>query len=330
MAEVITSGAADPPARPLVHTVVLTYNNFADTDECLESLAAQSYAPHRLVLVDNHSSDGSGERLREKWGPRVDFIDVGQNLGVAGGYNVGLRRALADGAAFVVVCNNDITVEPDFVEEMVAVFAADDRIGMAAPLTVYYDRPDSVWFAGIELQPLLGVTRNLYRGRPVATVPRTLRDTDYVVTHAAMISGRAIAAAGEFDERFFYGYDDLDYSLRLRERGFRCVIVGRTTVKHKVSVTSGSRGSGVLGPKSAYTYGLGTVLTGAKHNSGLRAIPFLVGLVVRMSYTLGSMAAAGRWDSAGSYLRGLASGFKGYGLALFTGSEASISPESRT
>jgi GT2 family glycosyltransferase len=325
MAEVMPSGAADSSTRPLVYSVVLTYNNFADTDECLESLSTQSYAPHRLVLVDNHSSDGSGERLREKWEARVDFIEMGQNLGVACGYNAGMRKAVSDGAALVVVCNNDITVEQDFVEEMVAVFASDDKIGMAAPLTVYYDRPDSVWFAGIQLQPLLGVTRNLYRGRPVATVPRTLRDTDYVVTHAAMISRRAILAAGEFDERFFYGYDDLDYSLRLRERGFRCVIVGGTIVKHKVSVTSGRRGSGVLGPKSAYTYGLGTVLTGAKHNSGLRAAPFLLGLVVRMTYTLGSMAAAGRWDSAGGYLRGLASGFRGYGLALFTGSEASVS-----
>lgn len=312
-----------PVSTPLVASVVLSYNNFADTDECLESLAAQAYPRHEIIIVDNHSIDGSYERLTEKWSQRSRIIACPTNLGVAEGYNAGVREALLRAAEFVVVCNNDIVVEPNFVEVLLGVFERDERIGMASPVTVYYGEPDRIWFAGIILDDRFGITRNVLRGQPAGRLDpaRRVWDSDYVLTHATMLSRPALERAGKLDHRFFYGYDDVDYSLRLRRLHYRCVAVSGTIVKHKVSVTAGTNGSSLLRPAPAFTYGTGTVLLGAKHYSGRRAPLFLLGLAARAAFTTAQMIRAGGWRTAGSYSRGLAVGLLRHGPALLTGSE---------
>ena len=116
-------GAAVPAAeRPLVYSIILTYNNFDDTDECIASVLAQDYPHHRVIVVDNHSSDGSRELLLDKWAQRVEFVENAANLGVPGGYNAGIEVALAAGAAYVVVFNNDLVVTTDFVSSLAGAF----------------------------------------------------------------------------------------------------------------------------------------------------------------------------------------------------------------
>ena len=138
-----------------------------------------------------------------------------------------------------------------------------------------------------------------------------------------MISRRALETAGRPDVRFFYGHDDVDFSLRLRARGFRCVALMRPLVRHKVSLTAGFRGTGALRPAAAYTYALGSVLVGARHFSGIKAPSFLTALLaLRAPYTLVTFMAAMRPLSALAYLRGLGAGIWRYGPAFITGSEA--------
>ncbi|HEY7270341.1 MAG TPA: glycosyltransferase family 2 protein [Dehalococcoidia bacterium] len=322
------SPAADPDTIPLVYSIILTYNNFDDTDECVASVLAQDYTNQRVIIVDNHSTDGSGERLRRKWLGHADVIDSGANRGVPGGYNAGIEAALAAGADYCVVFNNDIALAPDFTSALVSLFAAKSDIGIAAPLTTYYDDPGRVWFARIQFDSWFGITRNRYRGQRLSEVPASpqVQDCDYVLTHATMISRRALEAAGLPDERFFYGHDDVDYSLRLRAKGMRCVSLMRPLVRHKVSITAGFRGSGALRPAAAYTYGLGSVLVGAKHFSGIRAPTFLATLLaLRAPYTMLTFLMAGRPASAFAYLRGLAAGIRQYGAAFVTGTEAHAS-----
>jgi GT2 family glycosyltransferase len=314
-------GRREPPARPaLVCTVVLTYNNFDDTNECLETLIDQDYPNHRVVLVDNDSRDGSYERLAERWRGRVEIVRASGNLGVAAGYNLGLGAALDAGADFIVVCNNDIAVTTDFVSSLVGAFRSNGRAGLIVPLTTFYDRPELIWFAGVRFHPWFGYSINRLQGRPLAessSLP-PLYETDYVLTHASMLSRETAEAVGRFDDRCFYGHDDIDYSMRARKAGFRCLVLNRPLVRHKVSVTVGRRGSLVLGPKGAYTYGRESVLVGARHFRGLRAVTFLLGLVcLRAPLTITAMARERRWDSIAAYLRGLSAGAVRYGPWFF-------------
>jgi len=308
-----------------VVSIVLSFNNFTDTDECLRSLAKQDYARHSIILVDNGSSDASLAMLEQAWGGRVQLIRNRDNLGVASGYNTGLAAALEAGADYVVTCNNDIVVEPEFVSTLVAAHQRCTDAAIAVPVILYYDHPDLVWWAGVRQVPGLFLSRNIWRNQRFTKVRALLQrpaDSDYAPTCASMISRRALDAVGLLDDRFFFGHDDVEWCLRARRHGLRCLVVPAALVRHKVSVTSGVRGSNVLGPSSAYTHALGSVLVGAKHFKGFRALPFLLGLLaIRMPYNLSVMALAGAWRSILPYVRGLVEGFFLYGPGFFRSSE---------
>ena len=94
--------------------MVLNWNGRADTLRCLESLAALERSDVEIVCVDNGSADGSPQAIRERF-PQVVLIEAGENLGYAGGNNLGLRRALQSGACWIVLVNNDATVAPDVI-----------------------------------------------------------------------------------------------------------------------------------------------------------------------------------------------------------------------
>jgi GT2 family glycosyltransferase len=300
-----------------VCSVILSYNSFEDTDECLRSLLAQDHPRHQVIIVDNASSQACREQLRAACEGRARLLENAANLGVAAGYNAGIRAALEAGADFVVLCNNDVYLEPNCVRSLLLPFEGGSRVAIAVPIIPYYDRPDLVWFARIRQHPLLFYTRNLFRDQPLARVlteVESLYQSDFVPTCASMLSRAALEDVGLLDDRFFFGNDDVDWCFRARRKGYSCVVVARPLARHKVSVAAGVRGSNILRPAAAYTYGVGSVLMGAKHFRRGAALPFLVCLLaLRAPYTAATMARAGRWASVAAYLRGLAAGFIRYG-----------------
>ncbi len=103
------------PQGPAWHAIVLSWNRRDDTLRCLESLSNIGRADLGIICVDNGSIDGSVEAVRDRF-PEVTLIEADENLGYAGGNNLGLRYALEHGAQRVVLVNNDATVAPDVIE----------------------------------------------------------------------------------------------------------------------------------------------------------------------------------------------------------------------
>ncbi len=300
-----------------VVSIVLTYNNFRDTSECVASLIDQDYTDHSIFVVDNGSSDDSLAGLKQRWASKVDFLETGVNLGVAAGYNAGLQEALSSGADYALLCNNDIVAEPDLVSSLLRVFEREPRTAIAVPVMTYYDRPDLIWFGWVDQQKRLMVSINRMRNRPMSALGAragSVFASDYVPTCASMVSRAALDSVGLLDERFFFGHDDVDWSLRARAAGFQCSVLGRALVRHKVSVTSGIRGSNLLAPRAAYMHATGSVLIGHKHFRGVSAFAFYAGLLgLRLPYNVATLALARRWASVRAYLRGLKDGIRQYG-----------------
>ena len=116
---------------PRVTAVVLSWNGRERTLACLRSLEHVTYRPFSVLVVDNGSSDGSADAVAAEH-PDVSLVRLGENLGFAGGMNAGIRAAFAAGADAVVLLNNDMEVEPGFVEPLVA--ALDGRpVGALRP-----------------------------------------------------------------------------------------------------------------------------------------------------------------------------------------------------
>ena len=118
--------------QPCVYIVVLNWNGWRDTLECMRSLDSMEYRNWHAVIVDNGSTDDSAKRLREAY-PTVPVIENGKNLGFAAGNNVGIRIARKEGADYVFVLNNDVTVFPDTLSQLVGFAEKHPEAALMSP-----------------------------------------------------------------------------------------------------------------------------------------------------------------------------------------------------
>jgi GT2 family glycosyltransferase len=273
-----------------VAVVVVNWNGWSHTIECLESVQRTTYPSFEIIVVDNGSSDGSIDRIKA-WArgeitvdskyldspasrkpviveeydvgafpptgtpelrslpvqqppaPRVLLIKVGENRGFAGGNNVGIRWALARGAEFVFLINNDAIAEPNVLAELVAQAGRESGVGMVAPTVVSYADPSVVDRQGIVLTKA-GLP---YERKSAADGPLLCPDGCAALYSRALLL--SVACGSEyFDEDFFAYGEDVDLGLRARHRGFSAALVEHAVVYHKIG---GSQG-GPLSPMSVY------------------------------------------------------------------------------
>src|SRR3970282_211531 len=106
----------NPP--PEVAVVILNWNGFSDTSECLDSLRRITYPSFKAIVIDNGSSGDEASALRERF-PEARVIASPKNLGFAGGCNLAIRQAADDEPEYVLLLNNDVTVDPRFLDGLV-------------------------------------------------------------------------------------------------------------------------------------------------------------------------------------------------------------------
>jgi GT2 family glycosyltransferase len=220
-----------------VVVVVLNWCGESDTAACLASLAASTYAPLEVLLVDNGSPDGSGDRLHAAF-PQLPYVQTGRNLGFTGGNNVGIAWALEHGADYVVVLNNDTVVAPDCVARLVAAARSRPRVGAVAPTMLVHDAPELVWYAGGTLSRLRGLGRHVAEGTRAPDVDERMRPEPVTfITGCCMLLTRdAIDTVGTFDDSYFAYCEDADLSVRLTHAGFALLHEPRARLLHRVPV----------------------------------------------------------------------------------------------
>ena len=230
-------GARSGGALPHVVVIVLNWCGYDDTAACLRSLAASDWPRQTVLLVDNGSPDGSGERLHRDF-PELPYLQTGENLGYTGGNNRGFTWALAHGADHVVVLNNDTEVAPDCVRRLVEGAGAHPAVGLVAPKILVHDDPATLWFAGGDLALARGTGR--HRGEGVAerafAAGARPGDITFATGCCFLLTRAALEATGGFDEGYFAYNEDVDLSYVLRRRGFRLRYEPAARLTHKVPV----------------------------------------------------------------------------------------------
>src|SRR5688572_18902125 len=135
------------PSLPKVSIVILNYNGKLLAQRCLQSVMDSPYANKQIILVDNASTDGSVEYLRRIF-PEVRFLQNVENLGVAGGRNLGFREATRSGSDYILSLDNDARIDPHLIEELLAVAESDRRIGVVGPKAYSDDDSGTIQCAG--------------------------------------------------------------------------------------------------------------------------------------------------------------------------------------
>ncbi len=224
---------------PEVAIIVLNWNNAPETVACLRSLQRLQGPCPQVIVVDNGSGDGSVQAIRQTF-PDVLLLETGENLGYAGGNNYGIRYALAQGAEYICILNNDVTVAPSFLRPMLAAFQSHETVGVATPLIAETAEPERTWELGTTLNRRTGIVSRLHGGEPVSALQTLAPFAVDIASGAAMVVRREVfERVGLLDEGFFLYYEETDWCLAVRRAGYEILAVPSAVVWHKVSATVG-------------------------------------------------------------------------------------------
>jgi GT2 family glycosyltransferase len=214
--------------------VVVNWNGMKYLPECLQSARLQTYPEKELVVVDNASTDGSREWLRDHRSCVDVLIELDRNTGFAGGVNAGIRACSGE---YVALLNNDAVAEPDWVARLVAA-ARDSSTGMVASKILFYDRRDVIDKTGHLFYPD-GLNRGRGAGEPDHGQYDALPEILFPDGCAALYRRRMLDDVGLLDEDFFAYGDDADLGLRACWRGWKCAYAPRAVVFHRHSSSLG-------------------------------------------------------------------------------------------
>ncbi len=224
--------------KPLVYIIVLTWNGKEDTIECLNSLKKVIYDNFKLLVVDNASSDGTKEEVQKQFSD-VEYILNATNLRFAGGNNVGIEYALSKNADYTLLLNNDTTVDPNFLAELVTTAESDNQIGIVGPKMYYYNEPHRIWYAGGKIEwwkgwiSHIGV-REIDNGQYDQT-----KGTDFVSGCCILVKREVVEKVGMLDTAYYIYGEDVDWCIRASRVGYKLMYEPKAKIWHKLSVSTG-------------------------------------------------------------------------------------------
>lgn len=290
---------------PKVAIIILNWNGWKDTIECLESVFRNTYPNYQVIVVDNGSTDGSIEKIKawaegkqkvltpesthplyhlshppvkksipyiyytreeaersgnlkleekvtRKWQERrkanskklnptspylLIFIQIGENLGFAGGNNVGIRYMLKkDNCEYVLLLNNDTVVEEKYLNELIKDTNCNQNVGIIGGKILYYNEPNKIWYAGGKLDLIRGSGYHKNYNRIDKNSKGRIKTS--FITGCLMLINKELLNADEllFEEYFLY-VEDVDFCYSLFEKGIESFVNLDSVIYHKISST---------------------------------------------------------------------------------------------
>lgn len=219
---------------PSVAVVILNWNGRSFLEKFLPSVCRSTYGNLQLVLADNASTDDSVAFVAEHY-PQIRIIQNPRNDGFAGGYNDALQQVQAD---IYVLLNQDVEVEPGWIEPVVALMQQDTRIAACQPKMRAYKEPEDFEYAGAAggWMDILGYT--FCRGRILYTTEKDngqyddVKDIFWATGAALFIRSACYHQVGGFDRDFFAHMEEVDLCWRLQRAGYRICYCPDSRVFH--------------------------------------------------------------------------------------------------
>lgn len=283
---------------PLVAAIVLNYELPEVTAKCVQSLLASDYDNLHIIIVDNGSRDRSAERLRARF-PQAAIVASDRNLFFAGGMNLGLRHALAIGAEYALVMNNDTLVSPGMISALVQVAENLSSAGIVAPLIRRAD--GHLWSAGSLRRTFWPFPRDI--GKGLETLPNQPFCVDYVTGCGMLIRREVLETIGLFDEGYRMYYEDADFCARTAAAGYTIWVVPSAEMTHFVSVSAQRQA-----PQSAYAHTRYRLRFYRQHRQPLWWVGILL-IAAQEGMRVMRDRLSGHREQAAERLRGLRDGF---------------------
>ncbi|SJZ75145.1 glycosyltransferase [Selenihalanaerobacter shriftii] len=200
-----------------VDIVIVNYNTKEEIKDCLESIKEYTEYKYRVIVVDNNSVDSSLEYLESlDW---IELIVNQENIGYAKACNQAIN---AGRGKYILLLNGDVKVTEGWLKPLVSIAESDDEVGIVAPKLI--NEEDKVTETSIA---------DLSQGWPKLVNKRYDEEESFGIDGAAyLIKRNLIPEIGYLDERYFIYFEDIDYSCRAREKGYKVVCCPESKVYH--------------------------------------------------------------------------------------------------
>ena len=284
-----------------VSIVAVNYKQPDVTQAFLESIVRfGAVGEHEVILVDNGAAVDNGDRFREIY-PSLVYLRSEENLGFAGGNNLGIRHARGE---YLLLLNNDTEITEHFIQTLCDELDRHPDIGLLSPLILYFDDSRKIQYAGYT--PMNYLTG---RNKGIGSMEEDNGQYDHVTEEtgychgAAMLCRRAdLQRVGLMEEHFFLYYEELDWCEKFRRAGLKTGFTGKAKIYHKESMSVGKES-----PLKTYFMVRNRWLFIRRNAKWPSAVVFgCYYLFIAMPFLLAKYAIKGRFDLIGAAIRGLA------------------------
>ena len=216
---------------PKVCIIIVNWNGKDIVIKTLESVMQLTYKDFDVVVVDNASSDGSVEFIKNRFS-EVKVIMNKKNLGGTGGFNTGIRHALKKKYPYIWLLDNDVIVDRDSLLSLVEVMEKDSGIGIAGSKILQMENPDIIWEVGVKMDWNKVGRVLINHNMKDTTDDHRVYEVDHVAACSLLVRTSSINKVGLMDENYFWCFDDVDWCLSFKKGGFKVVAVSDSKIWH--------------------------------------------------------------------------------------------------
>ena len=234
---------------PSVAIILVNWNGLDYTLACIDSLKAVTYTNFQVIVVDNGSQEEQVATLRSL--ASIHLIENEENLGFTGGNNVGIEYALAQGFDQIMLLNNDTEVAPNFLEHLVPI-AESQKVGAVQP-KIFQINSKVIWSLGGRFNSVFGKPRTIGAGQKDELKWQKGNITADWLTGCCLLARASVfKEVGLLDNNYFALCEDVDWSLRGRNRGYELRVVNESIIYHHESASDKSKVKTTEGYRSPF------------------------------------------------------------------------------
>lgn len=224
----------------LVAIILVNYNGYKDTVQCVKSILKSTYKQYKIILVDNASADKTLIEKDDYLQKNTDIVFLNENLGFSGGNNIGIDYAKEKYAPdYYLLLNNDTEIQKHALEELIKTYNRVQNCGIVTGRIFFYDNPDTIWAAGGKFDFHTGIADQPAFGKKDSLEYDGEHETTFCTGCVMLISNKVMEEVGPLDERYFLYAEDTDYCCRVMNAGYKLYYCGKAVIYHKVSASTG-------------------------------------------------------------------------------------------
>jgi hypothetical protein len=290
--------------------ILVNWKNYKDTEKCLSSLYKCVYHNFKIIVVDNESDPANSQDLKVQF-PNIELLKSYENLGFTGGNNLGIKHAINQGADYVMLLNNDTIVENNFISPLLNHLEQNPKVGAVQPKIFLLNDPKTIWNAGGQLNSSIMTTSSIGHNETDHGQYESPQTLDWITGCCILLRSEVINNVGMLNEQFFAYYEDVDWSLRIRDYGWQLMIEPESIIYHKAGASGKSEiksRQGTLSPIIHFFNIRNHLYLIRIHKSGISTLIPVFLVVGKSLLYMSYFAIRGRFSKLKAVAKGLVNG----------------------